>query len=57
MIANTLMLCRILLMARLSRHWTVLIQNLHGTLGVSVLGCQWMVCNLRAPIVVHILAG
>jgi hypothetical protein len=37
--------------------WTILIQNLHGTLRVSVLFYRWMVSNLTALIVLHTLAG
>jgi hypothetical protein len=56
-IANTLILCRILRMMRLGRPWTILIQNLQGTPGVFVLVYQWMVSNLTALIVLHTLVG
>jgi hypothetical protein len=47
---------RILRMPRLVMLWTILIQNLQGILGVSVL-VHRMVFNLTAPIVQRTLAG
>jgi hypothetical protein len=48
---------RTLLMLRLCMLWTILIQNLQGTPGVSVSVYQWMVSNLTALIVLCTLAG
>jgi hypothetical protein len=56
-IVKSLILCRILLILKLGRPWTALIQNLQGTPGVSALACQRMVSNLTARPAVHILAG
>jgi hypothetical protein len=43
-------------MLKLGRPWTALIQNLHGTPGISVLTCRRMVSNLTVMSVVRILA-
>jgi hypothetical protein len=50
-------LSRILWMLNLGTLWTVLIQNLQGTAGVSVLVYQLMVSNLTALIVLRTLVG
>jgi hypothetical protein len=55
-IVKTPMLCRILWMPRISMLWTILIQNLQGTLEVSILVYRWMVSNLTALIVLRTLA-
>jgi hypothetical protein len=47
-IAKTPIVYRILLILKLGKPMTTLIQNLHGTLGVSALACRWMVFNLIA---------
>jgi hypothetical protein len=44
-------------MPRLDTLWTILIQDLHGALGMSVLVYRWMVSNLIALIVLRTLAG
>jgi hypothetical protein len=51
MIAKTPILCCILRMARLDRLCPILIQNLQGTPGVSILIYRWMVSKLTALIV------
>jgi hypothetical protein len=56
-IAKTSILCRILWIVRLGRLWTVLIQNLHVTIGVSVLVYQRTVSNLTTPIILRTLAN
>jgi hypothetical protein len=57
MIVKMPILCHILRMLRLDTLWIVLIQNLHGTLGVSILVYREMVSNLTALIVLRTLAG
>jgi hypothetical protein len=42
---------------KLGTLWTILIQNLQGTLGMFILVYRWMVSNLTAPIVLRTLAG
>jgi hypothetical protein len=37
--------------------WTILIQNLQGTRGVSILVYRWMVYNITASIILRTLAG
>jgi hypothetical protein len=56
-IVKTLILCNILLIVRLGRHWTALIQNLQGTPGESALACRRMVSNLTVMPAVCILVG
>jgi hypothetical protein len=42
---------------RLGRLWTILIQNLQGILGVSILVYRQMISNLTVLIVLRTLAG